>query len=74
MTDDLVKRLRDGDYTIKMRDGEIQYLNHAAADRIEKLEEALKQIAFDWHSEDTFIELDVCINVARSALREKKDD
>jgi len=44
-----------------------------AADRIEQLEAALKQIAFDWHSEDTFTELDVCIEVARSALREKKD-
>ena len=44
MTDDLVKRLRSGDYTIKMTDGSIQYLNHVAADRIEELEDENKRL------------------------------
>ena len=48
MTDDLVKRLRSGDYTIKMTDGSIQYLNHVAADRIEQLEAAYAQQQQVW--------------------------
>jgi len=39
MPDILVERLRAGDHTIKMPDGSIEYINHAAADLIVKLYE-----------------------------------
>jgi hypothetical protein len=42
---DIVERLRDGDLSILMQDGSIQYVNHVAADEIERLREALRQIA-----------------------------
>ena len=87
MTDDLVKRLRSGDYTIKMTDGSIQYLNHVAADRIEQLEAALdkrnkeletalKRIG-ELLSDETYYEPCIerfCGELARAALGEKKDD
>ena len=80
---DIVKKLRDGDYTIKMLDGEIQYLNHAAADRIEQLEAALEKIAAieDEHinvpkteeGAHLWTALAMCVELAERALGEKKD-
>ena len=78
MTDDLVKRLRAGDYSIKLADGSIKYVNHVAADRIDQLEEALRFAAgmistmppFDMdHPEETL----EWIMKESAALGEKKD-
>lgn len=38
MNDDLVKRLREADVSMKMPDGSVGLVNHIAADRIEQLE------------------------------------
>ena len=75
MTDDLVKRLRSGDYTIKMTDGSIQYLNHVAADRIEELEAALREIEMLHYDSETDFHHDAmkAHDIARAALGEKKD-
>ena len=39
---DLVKHLRSAEASIKMPDGSVQLVNHAAADRIEQLETELR--------------------------------
>ena len=71
MIDDLVKRLR----TSKLRVmSDAYYLLHDAADRIEALETALREIADQCvqdisHPVRTYLALDL----ARAALGEKKD-
>jgi len=79
MSDDLVKRLRIGIHTSV----DDQALRDEAADRIEQLEAALREIAAGYETEwstSTFTNmLDVAkilserINIARKALEEKDD-
>lgn len=77
MTDDLVKRLREyGDWPQDVLYREWSEWSHKAADRIEALEAALRQICDKSRDADqSYAELfaDVCWE-ARAALGEKKDD
>jgi len=66
MPDILVERLRAGDHTIKMPDGSIEYINHAAADLIEKLYEYIKV-----YQDQTNIMLDR-IKKVEDALQERQ--
>jgi len=76
MTDDLVKRLRFG--VALDEQGDVSWCNqeamHNAADRIEQLELALREIACD--GEDCHCQApQYCsYGIARLALGEKKDD
>ena len=73
--DDLVKRLRDEDPECGLRHS----LAMEAADRIEQLEAALRDVidAWDWWQVDTYDRCgsvpDDAIRNARAALGEKKD-
>jgi hypothetical protein len=78
MTDDLVKRLREEEgYYLEGLAGE-------AADRIEQLEAALREIATgyetEWSNRTSPLPFDMAnflanlIYIARKALEEKKDD
>ncbi len=69
MTDDLVKRLRRGEVSIKMPDGYVHLINEIAAKRIEELENALRFYA---KNETKFMEPKFSL-VARAALGEKRD-
>jgi hypothetical protein len=71
MTDDLVKRLRD-----LVNDDDTEMLAWEAADRIEQLEAALREIACDGEPYDKCfcVNSDECsYGIARAALGEKKD-
>jgi hypothetical protein len=74
MSDDLVKHLRSGDVSIKMPDGSIQYVNHVAADRIEQLEAALRNIYDKWENGVGICDVIDAMDAAHAALGEKKDD
>jgi hypothetical protein len=65
MTDDLVKRLRDLRY-----DGQV-LMRAAAADRIERLEEALRDVidSWDWWQVDTY---DRCQSVPSDAIHDAR--
>jgi hypothetical protein len=63
MTDDLVKRLRD-----LVNDDDTEMLAWEAADRIEQLEAALREIC-----ELPSVRMDESEIIARAALGEKKD-
>ena len=44
----LVRSLREADVSMKTFSGEVVLVNHAAADRIEQLEAALRELSTDW--------------------------
>jgi hypothetical protein len=68
MTDDLVKRLRDSFYTPSLKS------HTEAADRIEKLEAALLEIAEDCELETGLVQgTQVCAMIARKALEGKNE-
>jgi len=73
VTDDLVKRLRDTVEASRIYDDDEELLD-AAADRIEKLEAALREINARLNDNDSWLAQSIdCRNIAESALGEKKD-
>ena len=75
MSDDLVKRLRaiDKDIILRRFDPEMSFdgmTAHEAADRIEKLEEALRELSTDWPCCDVSKAMR---DIARKALEMKND-
>jgi hypothetical protein len=72
MTDDLVKRLRDyADYRATADD--LSSCLFKAADRIEQLEAALREIADGAVADNADDACHVLMKMARAALGEKKD-
>ena len=45
MSEDIVKRLREGDITVKCDDGVVRYANHVAADTIEALRDEVERLS-----------------------------
>jgi hypothetical protein len=75
MPDIFVERLRAGDHTIKMPDGSIEYINHAAADLIEKLYDFIEKQAkyIEAYQNQTNILLR-SVEMLEAKLAEKEDD
>jgi hypothetical protein len=69
MSDDLVKRLRDEDPECGLRHS----LAMEAADRIEELEAALRDVLDAWENSVVIAEVWRAIDTARAALGGKKD-
>ncbi len=69
MTDDLVKRLRD-----LVNDDDTEMLAWEAADRIEQLEAALRDVLDAWENSVVIAEVWRAIDTARVALGEEDDD
>jgi hypothetical protein len=73
MADDLLRRARRLDTCIFPNERS-RCLCGELADRIEQLEAALREIAYDWKDEDDpETSLSLCIKSAVAALGEKKD-
>jgi hypothetical protein len=67
---DLVKRLRNGDTTVKINaDGSIKYIKEEAADEIERLREALLKIS-SCETCGCQVECDDMVKIALDALKE----
>ena len=67
MSDDLVKRLRERKLTMVAPDGKRKFVKDIAADRIEKLEEALRYYVCDCPQNEV-CHPKYCGHVARQAL------